>query len=158
MDGDHSEKLRTMLAALDRIDDFLRHIFYALSLVALPGFWAETFVFQMLGLNTQTSFRMFPPADIVPDFDATLAYTNALIMIMCIPYFQYCERPPHEGGTLGRMLRPLTTRASPAGQFCIMLARVWLAAAWVNSGAVQFMIDHGKWKFAWRLGSLVMIL
>ncbi|TFA97422.1 hypothetical protein CCMA1212_010842 [Trichoderma ghanense] len=147
-----------MLATIDHIDAFLRHVFNALSYVAMPGFWAEALIFWMLGLNAQTSFRMFPPADIVPDFDKTLAYSNALIMIMCIPYFQYWDRPPRSGGTLGRMLCPLTTRASPSMQFCIMLARVWLAAAWVNSGAVQFMIDHGKWKFAWRVGSLIMIL
>ncbi|PTB64034.1 hypothetical protein BBK36DRAFT_1181333 [Trichoderma citrinoviride] len=99
-----------------------QHIFYALSYVAMPGFWAETLISQMLGLNSQTSFRMFPPADIVHGFDTSIAYSNALMIIMCIPYFQ----------------------ASPSMQFCIMLAR--------------FMIDHGKWKLAWRVGNLIMIL
>ncbi|KAL7810348.1 hypothetical protein V8C26DRAFT_410105 [Trichoderma gracile] len=157
MDRHVSVKLGNMLAAIDQIDSFLGHIFYALSCVAMPGFWAETLIFRTLGLNTQTSFRMFPPADIVSYLDTTLTYSFALIMIMCIPYFLYMDQPARSG-PLGRMLRPLTKRASPSMQFCIMLARVWLAAAWVNSGAAQFMIDHVKWKFAWRFGSLILIL
>ncbi|KAL6858500.1 hypothetical protein J3F83DRAFT_363695 [Trichoderma novae-zelandiae] len=150
--------LGNMQATIDQIDIALSYFYYVLRYVAMPGVWAETLVFEMLGLDTQTSFRMFPPADIVPNFNTSLAYGNALIMIMLIPYFQYCERRPDGGGILGRILRPLTKRASPSMQFCIMLARVWLAAAWVNSGAVQFMIDHRMVKFAWRIGSLILIL
>ncbi|EGR44245.1 uncharacterized protein TRIREDRAFT_112459 [Trichoderma reesei QM6a] len=157
MDRPISVKLGNILAAIDQIEAFLGHIFYALSCAAMPGFWVETLIFRMLGLNTQTGFRMFPPADVVSYLDTTLAYSYSLIMVMCIPYFLYMDQPSRSG-PLGRMLRPLTTRVSPSLQFCIMLVRVWLAAAWINSGAVQFMIDHVKWKLAWRYGSLILIL
>ncbi|KAJ4858604.1 hypothetical protein T069G_06871 [Trichoderma breve] len=50
----------------DRVEAFLRLLFNILGFIAMPGFGMETLIFRMVGLNPSTSFRMFPPADIVP--------------------------------------------------------------------------------------------
>lgn len=45
-------------------------------------------------------------------------------------------------GALGELVRPLTRGASPLTEFLVMFARVWLAVAWANMAAAQFMTDY----------------
>ncbi|KAK2612591.1 hypothetical protein QQS21_001363 [Conoideocrella luteorostrata] len=112
-------------------------LFSILSYIAMPCFWAETLIFWILGLHTSTSFRMFPRADVVPDYPTTGAYGFALLTMMLIPHFISCDRHQDGRGTLGTILRPLTRGASPLMEFTAMFARVWLAAAWVNMATAQ---------------------
>ncbi|KAL7956891.1 hypothetical protein V8C34DRAFT_325772 [Trichoderma compactum] len=144
----------------DRIEAFLRLLFSILGYIAIPGFRIETFIFWILGLNTSTSFRMFPPADIVPghEYPTSVAYSFVLITIMYIPRFISSDRTLDGANTLGTMLRPLTRRASPPVEFAIIFARVWLAAAWVNTAAAQFMTDWALWTFSVKMGCVYFIL
>ncbi|KAL7932661.1 hypothetical protein V8C35DRAFT_306369 [Trichoderma chlorosporum] len=147
----------------DRLESILRLSFEILGFVALPAFWVETLIFWVLGIPTSTSFRMFPPADIVPglEYPTSVAYGSALIFVLLIPKFISSDRDPRCGGILGSILHPLTTRArraSPSLEVAMMFARVWLAAAWVNAAAAQFMTDGVAWKFATKFSCVLFIL
>ncbi|KAF3071821.1 hypothetical protein CFAM422_005608 [Trichoderma lentiforme] len=144
----------------DRVEAFLRLLFNILSSIAMPGFWVETLIFWMLGLNPSTSFRMFPPADIVSDheYPTSVAYSFVLITILFIPRFISSDREFDGANTLGTMLRPLTRGASPRVEYAIMFARVWLAAAWVNMASAQFMMNSDLVRFSVKLGSVYFIL
>lgn len=132
----------------------LRLLFGSLSYIAMPCFWAETLIFWILGLRTSTSFRMFPPADIIPDYPTNIAYSFALLTIMCIPNFLFWDRRLDGRATLGTILRPLTRTASPFIEVSVMFARVWLAAAWANAATAQFMTDYCLWTYSARIGCL----
>ncbi|PKK45670.1 hypothetical protein CI102_10446 [Trichoderma harzianum] len=144
----------------DRVEVFLRLLFNILGCIAMPGFWIETFIFRILGLNTSSSFRMFPPADIVPghEYPTSVAYSFVLITILFIPRFIASDRYFDGANTLGTELRPLTRRASPLVEYVVMFARVWLAAAWVNMASAQFMMDWDLVRFSVKLGSVYFIL
>lgn len=113
-----------------------------LSSIAMPLHWTETLIFWILGLPTSTGFRMFPPADIVPGYPIGIAYTYALMAIPCIPYFLYLDRRITGRSTLGAILHPYTRAASSRIEALIMMARVWLAAAWVNMATVGFITSN----------------
>ncbi|KAI0005587.1 hypothetical protein F4779DRAFT_49033 [Xylariaceae sp. FL0662B] len=136
----------------------LRTLFSILSYIAIPCVWAETLLFWVLGLRTSTSFRMFPPADIVPDYPSGIAHSFALLTIMCIPNFVSWDRHLDGRATLGTTLRPLTRKASPFMEVFVMFARVWLAAAWANAATAQFMTDYCLWIYCAKLGCLSFIL
>ncbi|KAL7913286.1 hypothetical protein GGI35DRAFT_442578 [Trichoderma velutinum] len=144
----------------ERVEPFLRLLFSILGCIAMPGFWIETLLFWMLGLNTSTSFRMFPPADIVPglEYPTSVAYSFVLFTIMYIPIFIPSDRNFDGANSLGKMLRPLTSRASPPVEYAVMFARVWLAVAWVNAATAQFMIDWAPWTFSLKLECVYLIL
>ncbi|UKZ81024.1 hypothetical protein TrVFT333_008791 [Trichoderma virens FT-333] len=145
---------------IGQIESFLRLLFSILGYIAMPGLWAESLIFWMLGLPTSTSFRMFPPADIVPghDYPTSIAYSYVLITMLFIPSFISSDRYFDGSNTLGSILRPLTRRANPSMEFAAMFARVWLAAAWVNAATAQFMTDWVLWTFCAKLGCVYLIL
>ncbi|KAM6481148.1 hypothetical protein HDV62DRAFT_398356 [Trichoderma sp. SZMC 28011] len=126
----------------------------------MPGFWIETLIFWTLGLNPSTSFRMFPPVDIVPghEYPTDVAYSFALITFLFIPRFISSDRQFDGSGILGTILRPLSRRASPPVEYAIMFARVWLAAAWVNMAVAQFMVDRDFLRFSVKPGCVYFIL
>ncbi|PNP51527.1 hypothetical protein THARTR1_07783 [Trichoderma harzianum] len=126
----------------------------------MPGFWIKTLIFRILSLDTSTSFRMFSPADIVPghEYPTSVAYSFVLITVLFIPRFISSARYRDGSGILGTILRPLSRRASPPVEFAIMFARVWLAAAWVNMAAAQFMTDWDLWAFPVKIGCIYFIL
>lgn len=126
----------------DQIIYLLDILYTILGRLATPLFWTETLLFWMLGLPTSTSFRMFPQADTVPGYPAYIAHSYVLITIICIPYFVSCDRSIYGRGVLGDLVRPLTRGARPFTEYSVMFARVWLAAAWANMAAAQFMTDH----------------
>ncbi|QYT00821.1 hypothetical protein H0G86_007888 [Trichoderma simmonsii] len=144
----------------DRVEAFLRLLFNILGYIAMPGFWMETLIFRILGLNPSTSFRMFPPADIVPghEYPTDVAYSFVLITVLFIPRFISSDRYVDGSGILGTILRPLTRRASPRVEYAIMFARVWLAAAWVNMASAQFMMDWDFVRLSVKLGNVYFIL
>ncbi|KAK4461401.1 hypothetical protein QBC42DRAFT_94273 [Cladorrhinum samala] len=133
-------------------------IYSILGSLAMPLFRTETLLFQMLGLPTSTSFRMFPRADTVPDYPATIAHSYVLITIMLIPHFVSRDRVMDGRGALGRLVRPLTRGASPLTEYLVMFARVWLAAAWANMAGAQFMTDQKLVWFAAKLSCEIFIL
>ncbi|KAK0722190.1 hypothetical protein B0T26DRAFT_206936 [Lasiosphaeria miniovina] len=112
----------------------------------------------MLGLPTSISFRMFPRADTVPDYPTTIAHSFVLVTIVCIPNFISRDRYMDGRAALGRLLRPLTRGASPLTEFSAMFARVWLAAAWANLAAAQFMTDYNPLSFCVKLSCVLFIL
>ncbi|OPB41956.1 hypothetical protein A0O28_0030730 [Trichoderma guizhouense] len=126
----------------------------------MPGFWIETLIFWTLGLNPSTSFRMFPPADIVPghEYPTSMAYSFVLITILFLPRFIASDRYFDGANGLGTMLRPVTRRASPLVEYAIMFARVWLAAAWVNMASVQLMVDRVLPAYSAKIGCIYLIL
>ncbi|KKP07105.1 hypothetical protein THAR02_00755 [Trichoderma harzianum] len=144
----------------DRVEAFLRLLLNILGCIAMPGFWMETLIFWILGLNPSTSFRMFPPADIVPghEYPTSVAYSFVLITILFIPRFISSDRNFDGANTLGMMLRPVTRRASLLTEYAIMFARVWLAAAWVNMASAQYMMDWDFLRFSVKFGSVYFIL
>lgn len=144
----------------DRVEAFFRLLCNILGYIAMPGFWIETLIFRILGLNPSTSFRMFPPADIVPghEYPTSVAYSFVLITILFIPRFISSDRQFDGANTLGTMLRPVTRSASPRVEYAVMFARVWLAAAWVNMATAQFMMDWDLSRFSVKLGSVYFIL
>ncbi|KAH8885060.1 hypothetical protein GQ53DRAFT_829115 [Thozetella sp. PMI_491] len=123
----------------------------------MPGFWVETLVFWLLGLPTSTSFRMFPPADIVPDYPTELSYSIALMTILHIPIFVSRDRQHDGEATLGVILRPFTRTLSPFMEASVMFARVWLAAAWTNAATAQFMTDHSIQTYSVKIACLAFI-
>jgi len=133
-------------------------LYIILSCLAMPLFWTETLLFWMLHLPTSTSFRMFPRADTVPDYPTTIAYSYVLITIACIPNFVSWDRYMDGRAALGRLLRPLTRGASPITEFSVMFARVWLAAAWVNLAAAQFMTDYNPMSLSVKISCVIFIL
>lgn len=76
----------------------------------LPCFWAETILLRLLNLGTMTSFRMFPPPDIVPEFPTGLTYGFTLINALCIPRYVSSDQRLDGRAMLGMILRPLTQR------------------------------------------------
>ncbi|KAL6792437.1 hypothetical protein GGI42DRAFT_157099 [Trichoderma sp. SZMC 28013] len=143
-----------------QVESVAKPLFAILSCVAIPCFWVETLIFWILGLPTSTSFRMFPPADIVPghDYPTSTAYSFALITVLFIPRFISSDRYIDGSGILGTILRPLSRRASPSMEVAIMFARIWLAVAWVNAATAQFMTDWIPWTFFAKLGCVYIIL
>lgn len=129
-----------------------------LSTIAMPCHWIETLIFWILGLPTFTSFRMFPPADIVPGYPIGIAYSYAMMAIPCIPHFLYQDRLLDGRAALGSMLRPYTRAASPRTEVFIMAARVWLAAAWANAATAEFMTSNCLWWYHVRLTCVFFIL
>ncbi|KAL7782502.1 hypothetical protein V8C43DRAFT_310246 [Trichoderma afarasin] len=144
----------------DRVEVFLRLLFNILGYIAMPGFWIENLIFWILGFNPSTSFRMFPPADIVPghEYPTSVAYSFVLITILFIPRFISSDRYVDGSGILGTILRPLSRRASPPVEYAIMFTRVWLAAAWVNMAAAQCMTDRDLVRLSAKLGCVYFIL
>lgn len=136
----------------------MKFFFEILSYIVMPCVWAETLLFWILGQRPSTSFRMFPPPDIVPDYPAGLAYAYALVLVMCIPGFISSDQQWDGRATLGGILRPLTRRASPSVVSVIMFARVWLLVACTNAALAQFLTDVCPWTFAGKMGCLFFIL
>lgn len=112
----------------------------------------------MFGLPIGTSFRMFPRADTVPNYPTTEAYGSTMLSIMLVPYFISCDRSMDSRGPLGRVLRPLTRRASPLVEYSVVFGRLWLATGWVNMATAQFMTDFCACTFAAKLGCVTFIL
>lgn len=101
---------------------------------------------------------MFPRADTVPDYPTTMAYSFVMITIMCIPNFVSWDWYMDGRAALGRELRPLTRGASPFMEYSVMFARVWLAAAWVNLAAAQFMTDYKTLSVCFKISCVLFIL
>lgn len=144
----------------DRVEAFLRLLFSILGYIAMPGFWIENLIFWILGLNPSTSFRMFPPVDIVPghEYPTSMAYSFVLITVLFIPRFISSDRDIDGSGILGTILRPLSRRASPRVEYTIMFARIWLAAAWVNMASAQLMVDRVLPAYFAKIGCIYLIL
>ena len=122
---------------------WLLRLFQITGYGALPCVWAETLLFWMLGLDASTLFRMFPRADSFPaDYPPGMGYAFALILISWIPGFVRSDRRYNGSGSLGTLLRPLTSRCSPPVEYFVVFARVWLVTAWANMTMAQFAMDH----------------
>lgn len=143
------------IEAPDNLGDIICDV---LSSIAMPFHWTETLIFWILGLPTSTSFRMFPPADVVPGYPIGVAYSYALMAIPFIPYFLYFDRRLDGGANLGAILRPYTRAASPRIEAFIMMARVWLAAAWVNMATAEFMTSNRFWWYYVGVWGIYFIL
>ena len=132
---------------------------WGLSYVAMPCVWIETLLFMILGLDTSTSFRMFPPPNtFLEDSHAGVSYAFGLAMVMQLPYFVSSDQTLDGRGTLGMALRPLTRRASPTVVYLIMFARVWLSAAYANAAINQLLTDFHPLGFIWKIGCVYFVL
>lgn len=74
--------------------------------------------------------------------------------IPCTPYFLYLDRRLTGRSTLGAIILPYNRVASPRTETLIIMAHVWLAAAWVNMATVGFITSNyllwyyvGIWGF-----------
>lgn len=147
-----------------KTDDALFHLIFGIpSYIATPFHWLETPIIWTLGPRTSTSFRMFPRSDIDPlypkyAYPTSIAYTYALIGIICLPYFLHFDRLETGRSALGRMLHPLTKTAGPVTEVCVMFARVWLAATWINAATAQLLGDYCVWAFSLNTSCLFFIL
>ncbi|KAK0741179.1 hypothetical protein B0T18DRAFT_419623 [Schizothecium vesticola] len=140
---------------MDQIEHLFDILYKILSCLARPLFWTETLFFWILGLRTSTSFRMIPRADTVPDYPAYIAHSYVLISILLIPHFVSRDQYMNDRGALGR---PLARGASPLTEYLVMFARVWLAAAWANLAAAQFITDYNPVSFSVKLACEIFIL
>lgn len=138
---------------------WLVRLFPIISYSALPCVWAETLLFWMLGLDASTLFRIFPRADSFPaNYPPGMSYAFALILVSWIPGFVRSDRCYDGSGSLGTLLRPLTSRCSPPVEYFVMFARIWLATAWVNITMAQFAVDNLILPCSLKMGCIYFIL
>lgn len=147
------------LASLDMALPTTCHllIFYTISFCLFPYYWIETAVFVLLG-NARTSFRMFPPVDIHPEYPAHHTYCFALTLLYHIPWLVKYDAWREGDGVIGMLLRPVTRISSPRTVHLIMFARCWLFMACTNAAFVEFLRDRSWPNLFLIRGILISLL
>jgi hypothetical protein len=77
------------------------------------------------GPRRPTLFRMFPQADAFPTgYPPGLEYSSTLILVWWKPGFVQSDRHFGGSGSVGTLLRPLTSRRGMSVEYFVMFARV----------------------------------
>ncbi|KAK8094778.1 hypothetical protein PG997_001463 [Apiospora hydei] len=122
---------------------------------------AETFAFQLVGLETATSRRVFPPAEFFPpgfdlqDSHAINLFFMVAMIIIRLLRFHSCRSRSWTMAFADRKLRPLYDRS--LGLWLVVLVlRGWFERAIIVAAIIQGMRDGQVWPVIWRM-TLLMI-
>lgn len=142
-----------------KFEESILTIFNIIRILLLPCAWLETLRLSMLNVNTATPFRMFPICDALPQYPASMANANALLMMVLIPWLVESEDTLKSPLPVGILLHPLTQLCSCRVAYLLMFSRVWLYLALFSWHVVQLYENRHQSVFILvKISSSIFIL